>query len=258
MTDPNVVVNPSSEPTTQTPPVVDTTVQAPSEPVISDASGDTPANVSTVPITALHEERDKRQALQAKFDRLSQMGVTFDAYGSPVLPRAQAPQQTVDSGTNVVNNTYAQELDKTWEEDPRKAVQMEINAAMTYFDSVGSAVEMQMEEVRSKYKDYANYSKDVTGYIRRMPFAQRSNPGVVEMAYWLVKGQNADTVVANQVQANNSRAFAAGQATGMGTGAGSAPATPAGTVTLTPQQVAVAEAMNLTPAQYASAMKVKK
>jgi len=249
---PNADEQQTTDPSAQSVPVDDTTAQETSAPVNADAQETPPETTETepkeVPITALHEERDKRQALQAKLDLLTQsLNVTFDAYGNPIVPQ----QQTVTPDTNVQQSQFAQELDKMWEEDPRKAVQMEMNAALTWYDGVSASVEDQREEARDKHKDYGTYAKSVNTYIRRLPPAQRSQPGIVEMAYWLVKGQNIDGVLANQAAQNTVRVSAAGQATGMGAGTASGSAAPAGRIQLTPDQMKVAEAMNLTPEQYA-------
>lgn len=262
--DPNVVVKPESEPTTQTPPAEGTpAVQVTSEPAPNTGAQETPpvtteeTEAKEVPITALHEERDKRQAAQAKLDLITQsLGLTFDANGQPILPQQQQ-QQAVTPDTNINQSQFAQELEKMWEEDPRKAVQMEMNAALTWYDSVSAGVEDQREEAREKHKDYTTYAKKVNTYIRRLPPAQRSQPGIVEMAYWLVKGQDIDGVLANQQQQQAIRVAAAGAATGMPTGTASGSAAPAGAIVLTPDQVRIAEAMNLTPEAYAAGM-VKK
>ena len=254
--DPNVDVKPESEPSTQTPSAEgQPAAQAPSEPAKSDAQvGTPPAQTDHVPITALHEERDKRQSLQAKLDQLTRaLGVTYDQEGNPVVPQAQQHQPTAD--TNVT--AFQQELEKAWDEDPRKGVQMEINAAITWYDGVSAAVDEQMEDARGKHADFNTYSRDVARYVRQLPPAQRGNSGIVEMAYWLVKGQQVDKVTAaNQAQAQL-RVQNAGAATPMGAGTSSVATTPADQVQLTDEQRAAADAMGLSPEDYAAGIKRK-
>jgi len=252
---PNVDVEVTPEPSTQAPAGGDNTPAQETSPATPDVEiiEETP-EPKEVPITALHEERDKRQALQTKLDNLSRsMGVTYDVDGQPVLPN-QVPNQNqaVTPDTNV--NSFATELEKTWEEDPRKAVQMEINAALTWYDGVSAGVDSQMESARSTHKDFNLYSEDVSKYIRMLPPGQRNQQGIIENAYWLVKGQKVDTVLAANQQANTQRIQVAGAATGMGGGTSSSTAA-GGTVRLTAEQVRVSEAMNMTPQEYAAGMK---
>lgn len=144
----------------------------------------------TVPITALHEERDKRQAVQAQLDQMKQMlgdKVSYDASGMPLMqPDVPAPPSQ--------NETVVQ-LDKMWEDDPRKAVQTEIMMAMEWRDGVDAAVDAQEDVVKKQHPDFDQFRGDVRGYLRKLPPAQRAKQGIVEMAYLVVKGQQVDKIV---------------------------------------------------------------
>ena len=245
---PNVDANQTPDPSTQDPQVVETPAQQTPDAGQPDADENTGGQV---PITALHEERDKRQATQAKLEAITrQFGITFDADGSPIMPQQQQ-QQPVESDTHV--NSFVAELEKTWEDDPRKAVQMEINAALTWYDNVSAQVDNQIENARSTHKDFNTYAADVSKYIRMLPPAQRSTPGIVENAYWLVKGQKIDTVIASNQQQQQQRIQQAGAASGMGGGTMSGQSSVPNQ--LTAEQKAVADAMGLTPEAYAAGVK---
>ena len=262
--EPNVIVEPSSEPITQTPPAGETpAVQVTPEPEAKPGAQETPPVITEpvtdpepepkeVPITALHEEREKRQALQAKLDQLSKaMNVTYDINGQPIMPNQAQQQQAVTPDTNVT--PFTQELEKAWDDEPRKAVQMEINAALTWYDGINAGVDSQMESARGKHKDFNLYSQDVSKYIRMLPPGQRNQEGIIENAYWLVKGQKVDGILATNQQVTTQKVQTAGAASGMGAGTLSGASTVG--VSLTPQQVKVAEAMNMTPAQYAAGIR---
>jgi hypothetical protein len=148
-----------------------------------------------------------------------------------------------------------QQLEHLWETDPRKAVQTEILAAMNWYDRINADVDSQEDQVASKYPDFNNYRSEVRGYIRQMPPDQRGKPGVVELAYYAVRGQKVDQLI----EANTRellRKIQAGEAVqGLGGGTFSAPPVQPGVVTLTPEQQAVARAMHMDDASYIKHMK---
>ena len=208
-----------------------------------------PAQEGMVPITALHEERQKRQEMQAQLDAMKKVmsnNVLFDMNGNPVMQQQQqqAPQQN-----------YQQEMEKLWESDPRKAVQAEIYQAMAWRDRVDADVEGQASEVANKYPDFNNVRPEVMNYIRTMPLEQRSKPGIIEAAYYFIRGQRVDNIVAQkqkEMEAEYFRKFQAGELASMlPPGSMSAPSSPQGAVTLTPDQKNAAAAMRIPEAEYA-------
>ena len=91
----------------------------------------------------------------------------------------------------------------------------------------------------------------VRQYIRALPLDQRSKPGVVDLAYYVVKGQNSGNAV-EAAKAEMLRKIQAGeQVQGLQPGTRPAAPLPKGNV-MTPEQVAVAEQMGLTPEEYQS------
>jgi hypothetical protein len=214
----------------------------------------------TVPLAALHEERQKRQELQAELEVLRQLAgdsVLFDINGKPVQahPGQRQPQQ--QQQPDQPQTQAAQELEKLWETDPRKAVQVEIMAAMSWRDNMEVQVDNQILAASQKYSDYKEYDNTVRQYIRALPLEQRSRPGVVDLAYFVVKGQNSTNAV-ERAKAEMLKKYQTGQqAQGLGPGTMAAQPKPK-TPQLSEEQKKVAEAMGLTEEQYMSAMVVKK
>ena len=223
------------------------------EPVPSEPQPGEPKDVDkTVPLAALHEERTKRQELQAEMEILKQIAgdnVLFDINGKPV-PQQQQPQH---QNTQQTHNPAAEELDKLWDDDPRKAVQVEIMAAMSYRDQQEANVDSQISDASTKYDDFSQFDNTVRQYIRALPLEQRAKKGVVDLAYYVVKGQNTGNAV-EAAKAEMLRKIQAGeQVQGLQPGTRpAAPVTPGNE--LNPEQLAVADAMGLTAEEYKSAM----
>ncbi len=153
------------------------------------ASGVSPQEDKMVPIAALHDEREKRQQLQAELEamrKIAGQNVLFDVDGRPVS--YQQPQQAPQVD-------YAAQMEKLWETDPRKAVQAEIFAAMTWRDNQEAQVDAQMDAARGKFSDFSNYETEVRSYIRTLPIDQRGTRGVADLAYYVVKGQKVDNIL---------------------------------------------------------------
>jgi len=232
-------------------PVVPPTPAAPTPP--AKPSGDTPPPAqegTQVPITALHEEREKRQQLQAQLEAMKKVmsnNVLFDMNGNPVMQ--QQPQQQPQQ------QAYQQELEKLWESDPRKAVQAEIYAAMSWRDRVDADVESQASEVSGKYPDFNPLRPEIMNYIRTMPLEQRNRPGIIEAAYYFIRGQKVDNIIAQkqqELEAEYLRKFQAGELAAMlPPGSVSTPPSPSGAVTLTQDQKNAAAAMRIPEADYA-------
>jgi len=211
-----------------------------------------PQEDKMVPIAALHEEREKRQSLQAELESLRKIAgqnVLFDVDGKPVS--YQQPQQAPQVD-------YAAQMDKLWETDPRKAVQAEIYAAMTWRDNQDAMVDHQEEAVRQKFPDYSNYASEVRSYIRTLPIDQRGTRGVVELAYYVVKGQKVDNIISKtkeQLEAEWRQKAASGEmAQGLPGGSMSQLPSPTGVV-LSNEQKAACMALNISEADYIKHMK---
>jgi len=218
---------------------------APSEPQPGD-----PTNVDekSVPLAALHEERNKRQALQAELELMRQVAgdsVLFDVNGRPVPQRQVQPQQQQQTA-----QPQGPDMEKLWEEDPRKAVQQEIVSAMQWKDNIDVAVDQQELLASSKYADYDRYRMTVRQYIRALPMSQRGAEGVVDLAYYIVKGQqtNPNDIYA-QAQADLLAKIKAGESVqGL---PGTPPAAPAAKANApTQEQMNVAAAMGLSLEDY--------
>ena len=217
-------------------------------PASTSGASPAPAEGATVPITALHEERERRQQLQAQLDAMKKVmsnNVLFDMNGNPVMQQQQQPQQ----------QSYQQEIEKLWESDPRKAVQAEIYAAMSWRDRVDGNLETQASDTAVKYPDFNTLRPEIMNYIRTMPIEQRDKPGMVEAAYYFIRGQKVDGIVAQkqrELEAEYLRKYQAGELAAMlPPGAGSLPPAPQGAVTLSDDQKRAAAAMRIPEAEYA-------
>jgi len=190
----------------------------------------------TVPVGALLEERNKRQALEAEMALLRQ---------PPQQPQyPQQPQQQP--------NVRAEEIEKLWDTDPRKAVQAEMMMAMEWFDRTNNSIDQQADTLAGKYTDFSQWRSQASRYVRALPLQQRAQPGVLEMAYFIVRGQNVDGMLKQQNE-DMIKKFQTGELAGqVSTPAGmvSAPASTPG-VALTDDQRNAAAAMGVSEEEYA-------
>lgn len=197
-----------------------------------------------VPLPALQEERTKRQELEAEVGRLrAQVG--------QVQQQQHQPQAVAQVDPKV-------ELEKLWDTDPRKAVQVEIMYAMDWRDRVDASLNAQADQLALKYPDFNNYRSSTLGYIRTLPAHQRGAAGILEAAYYMVRGQNVDQLLQareTELLDKYRRGEITAQQLAVPAGSFSTPASPQGT-TLTADQLAVAGAMGMSPEAYASQIKV--
>ena len=209
---------------------------APSTPDVKPEPG-------TVPLAALHEERTKRQQLEAEIAQLRQQPMQYNAAPPPV-------QDQVDP---------RKELETLWENDPRKAVQVEIMYAMDWRDRIDTGLEQQADQLAKKYPDFNNFRSAAMGYVRNLPLNQRGANGIIEAAYLMTRGQNMDTIL-QQRETELIEKYRRGEidASQLATPAGSfsAPAPQGGTV-LSEEQKNVAAMMGLTEEGYAQSMQNK-
>jgi hypothetical protein len=222
---------------------------APVDPAASSEPmpGDPEPSEKTVPIAALHEERDRRQSLQAELELMKQIAgdqVLFDANGQPVARPQPTPAPVDPALPNV-----AAEMEQLWEDNPRKAVKMEIMSAMSWRDNMDSKVDTQELEASGKYKDYTQYRDTIRQYIRALPLDQRAKPGVIDLAYYVVKGQASGNIYESAQQEIINKIKAGEQVQGLTPGTQAAPA-PVSGVKATPDQAKAAEMMGMTTDDY--------
>lgn len=223
-------------------------------PEAAKQAGSASADVKQVPLPALQEERAKRQEAQSTADKLSQEIADLKQMVSnqQFQTQQQAPQQpAVDPKV---------ELDALWEDDPRKAVQVEIMYAMDWRDRVDSSLDAQADMLAAKYPDFNDLRSTALGQVRNLPLNQRGGAGVLEAAYFMARGQNADTIIQQRETALLEK-YRSGELNAQGlavpaSGAFTAPPTDPG-AQITAEQSAVANAMGLSDEQYMSAV-VKK
>ena len=174
--------------------------------------------------------------------------VLFDANGQPVPRQQVTPQPTQPDQPQ---GQVSKEIEKLWEDDPRKAVQMEIMSAMSWRDNMDAQVDKQELDASGKYQDYGKYRDNVRQYIRALPLEQRAKPGVIDLAYYVVKGQASGNIY-KQAQDDLLRKIQAGEnVQGLGNGTVTAP-TPVKGVQATAEQSAAAEMMGISAEDYMS------
>jgi len=244
----------------ETPPVV-TPVAPPAAEVEAGVPSQTDVNTpKQVPLAALQEERDRNRELRAQIEALNR--VVGSISGIPTEMPTGEP-----NGANPTQPTptqeYAQDLppqgpqmskedlDRMWQDDPRKAMQTEMGMALNWYDRVGAVVDNQEGQLSRKVKDFDLYRDQVRSYIRALPPEHRIKPGVVEMAYYVVRGQSFDKTVQAR-EAEILRRVRAGESA-QGYGAGPVSSQPA----KSPDQLSAAEAaialnMGMTPEEYSA------
>lgn len=212
------------------------------------AQGDPPANEDqTVPIRALHEEREKRQALQAESVALREQ---VDQLKGFLTNKPEEPAVPVQGDPNA----FKQQLDELWETDPRKATQTEIQAAMDWYDRQNAGMQLQEDDAAKKFPDYNDYRTEIRTYLRKLPPQDRSKPGVVDLAYYASKGQKTDAIVQLKTEEILRKIKAGESVQGLNAGTTPASSLPQG-VQATEEQVKVAEAMGMTLEDYLSHIK---
>ena len=213
------------------------------------ASSGTPAPAAPaggmVPLAALQEERERRQSLQSEIEQLKARVNTMQAPQQQMQPQAQ-PQ--VD---------HTAELNRLWETDPRRAVQVEIMMAAQWQDNINAQIDVESDALAAKHKDFNNFRGEAMRYVRSLPLEQRARPGIVEMAYMLARGQGVDQIIEQQriqLQQQFQQNPAMFQ---MPTGSGATPPPVQQNTGLTEEQAKVASMMKLTPEQYSAGIRAR-
>ena len=202
--------------------------------------GNTAGNTPMVPITALHEEREKRQSLASEVEALKAQLSRSSAPAQPTM--APAAQPVTD------DVMMRKQLDDLWRDDPRKAMQVETQIALNWRDNVEAYVDSQMEEMSNKYKDFGNYQKPVRQLLRQIPLDQRAKPGVVEAAFFMAKGQKTEDIIKAEVEARLKKMTSADLAA-MSAGGSSGGGQPASSG-LSPEEKTAAMAMGISETEY--------
>jgi len=196
---------------------------------------------TTVPLPELMEERNKRQALEKTVQDLqTELGAMRRVAPAP------APVQTAQ------HDDVRKQIDQLWESDPRKAVQAEIMTAMTWYDQVQASIDAQEHTLAQKHPDFNTVRTEVRSYVRALPIEQRMRDGIVDLAYYAVKGQRFDTTfedMKKQWEADFLRRLNAGEITNVPSGTVSAPP-PITTMQATDEERKVADAMGMNVDDY--------
>ena len=121
------------------------------------------------------------------------MKAKVESLSQPAQPTFQQQQPS-----DIVRAQRVEQLNKLWEENPRQAVQTELMMMAEWMDQVNSNVDQENEALSRKYPDFNTYRGDAMKYVRSLPLGQRDRPGIVEMAYLLVRGQNVDRMLESQ------------------------------------------------------------
>lgn len=203
-----------------------------------------------IPIAAMHEERTKRQELERE---LAQLRQTQQPQGQPQMP--QQPQQV----PMPAGQPTQEQIDYLWQNDPRRAVQVQMEMYSDYRDRVDGSVNYNADQIAARNPDFNNYRSMVLGYVRTLPLNQRANPGIIEAAYHMIRGQNVDQLIAAreaEILAKYQRGEYTAQMLQQPTGGYSAPIVTPGQVQLSADQIKVAEMMGLDPQAYASQIKL--
>lgn len=205
---------------------------------------------STVPYGALHEEREKRKALDIKLEQIKLLygdKIKFDPMGN-ILPPEPIQPVTPTTGIQAISDLQRR-VDETWEKDPKEAVRMEIGLAISWYDQQSALVDLQRDAARFKFPDFSKWESEINSYLRRLPLQQRTQPGIIELAYKYVKGDKIEQILETE-RAELARKYAAGEIVqGLPPGAGSG-LPPGQGPTLTEDEMKVANAMNIPPNEY--------
>ena len=226
-------------PTAAKPTATPAAAPAPAKPAASATPA--PQAGATVPLASLMEEREKRQALQTELESLK-------TTVTQIQQRQQAP--SIPAAPLQSQEDLRVKMDKLWQEDPRKAVQMEISMATQWSDNVNAQVDSEASTLAGKYKDFNDYRDTAMRYVRALPLDQRARPGIVEMAYLVTRGQNVDHIIETQRAALQAQFLANPAAFQMPAGASAGSQAPAGGPQATEAQIRAAGAMKIPIEQY--------
>jgi hypothetical protein len=218
-----------------------------------------PQGQKFVPISAMHEERDRRQAAEAKYTELQSEIQSLKAMVSQYQP-GQPPQQQFQpfqQPQNPFATPYQQaapqpireQIDALWEQDVRKGFQAEMMAMMQYQNQVAAKVEQEADFIRSKAPDFSNYESKVKSYIRTLPLEHQAQPNIVQAAYLMMRGQDTDNIIKAK-EAEMMKRYQGGAAAAGMNGTFGAPQPASDGTTLSQEELSAAQAMGMKPEEY--------
>ena len=252
MADPATIVTdpPAGSPgATQEPPKAPASAQEPSIPGQQEVNGQ-----KVVPLAALQEARDEVKNVKLQLEALKQVvGDRIPLDPATGLPHPANPQGGAAPAATPQHPQQA-ELDRLWETDPRKAVETMIAGYLGWYDQVNQAVTTQENSVASKHRDFDSYRAEIRSYLNTLPAEQRAKPGVVELAYYVVKGQKVDQLIDQTKTQLLDRLRRGEEIQGFNSGTVSTSTAPQ-PIKLTAEQIAVAENLGMTPEEYAKHIK---
>lgn len=219
----------------------------PTPPPAALKPGESPAagvpQPNMVPLTALQEEREKRQSLQSEVEQLKRIvgqNVLYDINGNPVAPPVQQQPQV---------DPIRAEVEKLWESDPRKAVQTELMMAIDWYDRQNASMDAQEAEASARYQDFNDYRNAARRYVRSLPIQQRNQQGVWDAAYYFARGQKVDDIVARERESLTNK-FRAGEFPPNLPAGAFTPPPVASAVSLSADELKVCEVMGIKPEEY--------
>jgi len=211
-----------------------------------------------VPISAMHEERDRRQAAEAKFSELqtkvADMEARYSQYQQPqpqqqpMYPFQQQPQQQW-TPYQAAPQPIKEQIDALWQEDIRKGFQAEMMAMMQYRDHVAAKVDQEADMLKGKASDFGNYESKVRSYIRQLPLDAQAQPNIVQAAYLMMRGQDTDNILKTR-EAELMRKYQGGAGAAGLNGTFGNPAPAEGNNTLSQDELLAAQAQGMTPEEY--------
>ena len=211
-----------------------------------------------VPISVMHEERDRRQSAEAKYselqaevDNLKNMVNQYQQpqqQQPPQFPYQQQPQQQW-SPYQAAPQPVKEQIDALWQEDIRKGFQAEMMAMMQYRDHVSSKVDQEADMLKSKAADFVNYESKVRSYIRGLPLDAQSQPNIVQAAYLMMRGQDTDNILKLREAELMKKYQGGAAAAGLGGTFGN-PTPAADGNTLSNDEIIAAQAQGMTPEEY--------
>jgi hypothetical protein len=198
---------------------------------VGDTSGQTETTITsaqtetaekTVPLAALHEERSKRQALADELEQLKTLVSQQQySYQQPQPTYQQPTQQFYQQPQPAPADVARQQIEQLWANDPLQAVQYQVQMALANYDRINSSTEQAINSARNRYPDFNKFEAEVRGFINAVPLQDKARQGIVDAAYYMVKGKNADNLTFQAAQQASSRVAQGVAASGIpGGGAG--------------------------------------
>lgn len=127
----------------------------------------------------------------AKYERLkSQLdtyGMSLDENGV-VVPNYNAPTQP----------TQPAQIDELWDTDQRKAMETTMASGFEWYDKMNRQINSEKNTLRrdpSAGKQFGELEGEVDNYLNKVPIQDRGKPGVVKVAFNMVRGAHIDEYI---------------------------------------------------------------